>query len=337
MKKLIIVSDSANWILDYQTREIFKTMKRIGIETTVQEECSIGFPKVIHYTDQFVLQNLSTYLTWNKISIDYFHGKDMAISEFNNCYSMLKKWHRKISRIRVSNSDMERFVLSSGISRDKVFKIPIAINPKIFRHKEIDRSINLREKFGIPKNARVIGSFQKDGIGWGEGDEPKLIKGPDIFLKVIKSLNNKYGNIWVVLTGPSRGYVKKGLEKIGVPYVHIFLKNYEEIEKYYCVLDLYLISSRDEGGPMALLEAMASGVPVVTTNVGQAVDLVIDGKNAFMCGSEDVKCLTNRIVDVFENDDIRKKFINNGYLVADQNSFECHDNLWRKYFTGLLI
>ena len=35
-------------------------------------------------------------------------------------------------------------------------------------------------KYKIPKDKIIIGSFQKDGVGWEEGNEPKLIKGPDI-------------------------------------------------------------------------------------------------------------------------------------------------------------
>ena len=40
-----------------------------------------------------------------------------------------------------------------------------------------------KHNLGIPEDYTVIGSFQKDGKGWGEGLKPKLIKGPDILLK----------------------------------------------------------------------------------------------------------------------------------------------------------
>ena len=41
-----------------------------------------------------------------------------------------------------------------------------------------------RTRLGLPGSAFVVGSFQKDGVGWGEGLEPKLIKGPDVLLAV---------------------------------------------------------------------------------------------------------------------------------------------------------
>ena len=48
---------------------------------------------------------------------------------------------------------------------------------------------NIRNLLGIPRNSILIGSFQKDGVGWKEGIKPKLIKGPDIFVKVLDKLN----------------------------------------------------------------------------------------------------------------------------------------------------
>ncbi len=50
-----------------------------------------------------------------------------------------------------------------------------------------------------------------------------------------------------------------------------------------------MIASRQEGGPKAALEAMATGVPLVTTRVGQAADLVEDGANGWMVEVEDVE------------------------------------------------
>ena len=44
----------------------------------------------------------------------------------------------------------------------------------------------------IDQNKILIGSFQKDGDGWGDGNVPKLIKGPDLFLKTIKILKEDF-------------------------------------------------------------------------------------------------------------------------------------------------
>ena len=61
----------------------------------------------------------------------------------------------------------------------------------------------IKHNLGIPEDYLVIGSFQKDGEGWGEGLKPKLIKGPDIFIETIKLIKQKRSKFlyyyWVLL------------------------------------------------------------------------------------------------------------------------------------------
>ena len=104
-------------------------------------------------------------------------------------------------------------------------------------------SEKIKIKLGIPKDSHLIGSFQKDGTGWGNGLEPKLIKGPDIFLKVVSALKQKYSELAVLLTGPARGFVKNGLRDMNIDYYHFKLDDYSQISNFYSVLDLYIISS----------------------------------------------------------------------------------------------
>jgi glycosyltransferase involved in cell wall biosynthesis len=170
---------------------------------------------------------------------------------------------------------------------------------------------------GIPEDKIIIGSFQKDGNGWGQGNEPKLIKGPDIFCDVVEKLNRKIP-VHILLTGPARGYVKNRLKKSNIGFTHIFLKNYLDIPKYYAVLDLYLITSRAEGGPKAIGESMASGVPIISTKVGMAPDYIIDGQNGMLCEIEDVDCLAEKALKVASDKNLRDKLIRGGLKTAKE-------------------
>lgn len=119
-----------------------------------------------------------------------------------------------------------------------------------------------------------------------------MVKGPDVLCDVLEEVAQDEP-IFVLLTGPSRGYVCQRLEKAGIPYVHHNIPNPDLLIPYYRALDLYLITSRAEGGPKPLLEAMACGIPVVTTPVGMVVDLVKDGQEALVGDGDDLtqKCL----------------------------------------------
>jgi glycosyltransferase involved in cell wall biosynthesis len=250
--------------------------------------------------------------------------------------STIKTHHEKIARIQVSHSEMHDVILETGIDPHKVFRIPIGINLGYFDWTTQKIRAKTRKILDIPQSSVVIGSFQKDGIGWGKGLEPKLIKGPDIFMSAIKTLKDQVPELYILLTGPARGYVKEGLKKLGIPYTHKVLKNYSDIGLYYNALDLYIVSSREEGGPKAVLESMASGIPLVTTRVGQAMDLVKHGENGWMVEPEDVEGLAYWIKYVIENHDSIHEVLKKGLEIANRNSYLAQTSLWKNFMEGFV-
>jgi glycosyltransferase involved in cell wall biosynthesis len=138
----------------------------------------------------------------------------------------------------------------------------------------------------VPSEAFVVGSFQKDGVGFGDGLEPKWIKGPDVLVEALELARREVAELVVLLTGPARGYVRAELERRGIPHVHRMLPDRDGLTAAYHALDAYLVASRQEGGPKSVLESMAAGVPLVTSRVGQAPDLVVDGENGILVDVE---------------------------------------------------
>ena len=247
----------------------------------------------------------------------------------------MKKHREDIAGVRVSTKEMESVIKNSGINPTKVKLIPIGIDTEIFKPKTKAKQHLMREKLNIPEDAVVIGSFQKDGVGWGEGLEPKLIKGPDVFLKVIEKLKSEVPNIHVLLSGPARGFVKTGLTKLGVPFTHKYYSNYKKVADLYDALDLYIITSREEGGPKACLESMAKGIPLVTTEVGQCKDLVVNKKNGLMVPIDDISSLFKSSIKILRDENLRTTLINNGYITAKENSYNEQISLWKELFSSL--
>jgi glycosyltransferase involved in cell wall biosynthesis len=272
-----------------------------------------------------------------RLATAYFHGQPGTGSrEFDLCFENLRKHHDRICRVQVSHTDMRDLVLSSGIDSKKVFLIPIGINPDYFIPQTPELRRRAREKYGITQDSVVIGSFQKDGVGWGDGMEPKLVKGPDVLVNALSILKSKIPDLFVLLSGPARGYVKAGLEKHGIPYRHYLLKEYPEINSLYHCLDLYLVTSREEGGPKSVLESMASGVPLVTTCVGQAMDIVRHGENGWMVKSGDVDGLVSCAEYVMSHPAQREKVVTAGLLTAAENTYNAQMPLWSKFFEGFV-
>ena len=231
---------------------------------------------------------------------------------------------------------MRDVVLGSGIAPEKVRIIPIGFCRDWFRPPTARQRRRARERLGFPENARVVGSFQKDGVGWGEGFEPKLIKGPDVFVETMKRVRARVPDLHVLLTGPARGYVRRGLEAAGIPYRHVLLRTYRQTAATYHALDAYVVSSRQEGGPKAVLESMATAVPLVSTKVGQAADLIRPGRNGCLVDVDDVEGLAHWTERALTDEAFRSVLLAGGAETAAANCYEAQDPLWRDFLKTLV-
>jgi len=338
--RLILYGDDAGWSLHWDMLELGRICRKMGIRIARPVWKHAASPQSIFFASQFFITERDWQQRFlpNKIGFSYFHGlPDHSDELMDKVYNALCENHEKISRIQVSHTQMRDVTLETGIDPSKVFLIPIGINLEYFPARTNEHKKRTRNKLGIPQTAFVVGSFQKDGNGWDEGTEPKLIKGPDIFLSTIRLLKKNIPELYVLLTGPARGYVKRGLEGMGVPYKHAFYKYYPEVADMFSAIDLYIVSSRQEGGPKAILESMASGVPLVTTRVGQAMDLVNHGNNAFMAEVEDVEALASHVLKIYNSSaESLKPILNAARKTAEANTYDSLLPLWAEFMKGFV-
>lgn len=267
---------------------------------------------IIHFgsLNTFITENgIRNIHPSNQVIVTCFH---INPGDVRNQY--IKAADKVVSLWHTSCSSTKKELIEIGIPEVKITTIPLGVDREEFRPVDKNDKARRRAELGIPDGAFVIGSFQKDGKGWGEGLEPKLIKGPDVFCDVLAQLKENGHMIFALLTGPARGYVKNRLEKAGIPYRHDFLASPNDVADYYKASDLYIITSREEGGPKSILESWASGVPLVSTKVGMAPDIVrpflshgdtegkeeLCKKNALLCDIEDVEGLADACEAVIE-------------------------------------
>ena len=93
-------------------------------------------------------------------------------------------------------------------------------------------------------------------------------------------MQQKNDNLKVLLTGPRRNYVINELNKRKIQFTYFRSANQKKLNELYNVLNLYIVSSRIEGAPQAILEAAASKTPVISTNVGIA-DKILNAKSIY--------------------------------------------------------
>ena len=140
-----------------------------------------------------------------------------------------------------------------------------------------------RLSLGISNNDFVIGSFQRDTEG-SDLSTPKLEKGPDLFCDYVEKVSKHKKNIHILLGAWRRQYVINRLKKANINYTYIELAPIEKLREMYGACDLYIVASRHEGGPQSILECSAMKIPIISTDVGMASDVlskncIIDIKN----------------------------------------------------------
>jgi glycosyltransferase involved in cell wall biosynthesis len=289
--RLFVAGDGNDWAIADDARQIARLAAGLGVAIGPESWVAAVCNQSIFHASQFALLGREWEPRGNRLGVAYLHGRPgtPGMPEFDTCYEAVRRRHAELERIQVPSGAMEELVLGAGVPPEKVARIPIGVDLGRFRLRGPADRLAARRTLGLPETAFVAGSFVKDGVGWGDGTEPKLIKGPDVLLAALERLRDEVPDLLVLLTGPARGYTIRGLERLGVPYRHVLLPDAGGVAEAYRALDVCLVASRDEGGPKAVLESMATGVPVVTTRVGQAADLVRNGENGFLVDVEDAE------------------------------------------------
>jgi glycosyltransferase involved in cell wall biosynthesis len=322
-KDIYYVIEGADWSIDHDGRSITANLSDVssavvttyrGIRNSIvhfgsaNTFCSVSGPKFPHKSNRIIV-------TWFHIS-----PGDKRVEFIAEAVKRVDLWHTSCNITRDK-------LVDCGVPGEKITVIPLGVNLNVFGVPTLQQKENIRSELGISKGKIVVGSFQKDGNGWGEGLEPKLIKGPDIFCDVLEKLSRRY-DLFVVLTGPARGYVKRRLENSSIPYSHHFLNDPDEIATYYKALDLYIATGRCEGGPKSLVESLASGVPLIFTKAGMAPDIITDGENGFLCDIDDVDQIVEKSIRIIENVASTTKMIRNGLRLVQQFGWQ---NIAQKY------
>lgn len=329
--EVLYIIEDANWVIQHEGLTIARYLNQKGIKTKTSLTHWGARDKIVHLGSINMLISGANYKkihSSNKVILTWYHS-----AEDDPRLKRASEFASKVDLIHTSCTITKKQLQSAGVAEEKIFLSPIPVDLKVFKKYPKDRD-PMREFLSIPSGCFVVGSFQKDGQGWGDGDEPKLIKGPDIFCDVLDLVKDQIP-LHVVLSGPARGYVKKRLEKSRIAFTHRYLEDPDEIVDLYQALDCYLISSRVEGGPKALMESWACEVPLVSTRMGMVADYAIDGHNAFLAESEEVQKLATHLLTLYKNSELRRKIVEQGLRDVEALSYDKAVDIYKNYYLKL--
>jgi|SRR3989344_1229939 len=124
------------------------------------------------------------------------------------------------------------------------------------------------------------------------------VKNHQMFLKAAKLVLDKFPKtkFWIIGDGPEKKRLVELSKKLIINKNIVFFGLISNIPKILGKMDIFAMTSYSEGLPNALMEAMASGLPVVATNVGGIPELISDGEEGFLVETGDYKGLADKLI-----------------------------------------
>lgn len=143
---------------------------------------------------------------------------------------------------------------------------------------------------------------------------------------VVKVFNNIQkvipAKLMMVGEGPEKEPAEELSHKLGIEDKVIFFGNSDEVHKILCFTDLFLLPSEKESFGLAALEAMACGVPVISTNTGGLPEVNIDGKSGYLSDVGDIDHMTKNAMAILQNVETHQNFKKNALATAAK--FDIH-------------
>jgi glycosyltransferase involved in cell wall biosynthesis len=177
-------------------------------------------------------------------------------------------------------------MVARGVPVQKLWPLPNGVDTDLFRPARTSERMRCRRRLGLAEDALAVGFVGK------RSSDVAGRKGIQIFVRAIRELRQRVPKVVPVIVGPGWDDVVADLRREGArPIAPGFIASARSFAEVYRCLDLYWVTSRVEGGPVPLLEAMATGVCCISTPVGAARDVIRDGENALFVPFDDPTAL----------------------------------------------
>lgn len=220
-----------------------------------------------------------TFLKWAEMIMA--HWTDVIITMNREDYEAAKKFH----------------IRNNG----NVYYIPgVGINTEEYREFTVDKDI-LRNEMGLSINDCVC-------ISMGDLIPRKNYK---TAIEAIAKCKIKNVHYLICGEGPEMDILKQFASECKISDRIHFLGFRTDIKALLKISDIFLFSTLQEGMPRSMMEAMASGLPCIASNIRGNVDLLDDGKGGFLVSPNDTEAFAQRIHDLAIDSELRERMAQN--------------------------
>jgi glycosyltransferase involved in cell wall biosynthesis len=164
---------------------------------------------------------------------------------------------------------------------------------------------------------------------------------PEMAIEVVASLHSRFPDIKLFMAGQDKGLqaaVRELALKLDVgDRVEFpgFLNTTQKV-RYFAEADIFINTSRIDNMPVALVEACAMGLPIVTTNVGGIPYLVTHEETALLVPSEDVQAMAEAVTRLLHDHNLVARLSENGRRLAERSAWEQIRPQWEQLFAEVL-
>jgi glycosyltransferase involved in cell wall biosynthesis len=187
----------------------------------------------------------------------------------------------------ISQAAADRFVRERIVPKRLLTVIPNGVDPALFKPEPGEGREAVRESLGLGREFAwlAVGRFE------AAKDYPNM-------LRAFRSVHERQPDAVLLLVG--RGSLQAETEALardlGLDGTVRFLGVRSDVPRLVSAADGYVMSSAWEGMPMALLEAAAGGLPIVTTRVGGNHEVVLEGESGFLVPAQDAPALADAML-----------------------------------------
>jgi glycosyltransferase EpsD len=208
-----------------------------------------------------------------------------------------------------------------------VFKVHgVGVNLKKFVNQKDEEKNILREKYNYNKKDFIL----------IYAAELSNRKHQDLLIDSIHILRNRIPNIKLLLAGegPLSKQYSEQVRRLELNKNVYFLGFRKDVVNLMLLSDIAVSSSRQEGLPVNIMEAMATGLPLVVTNCRGNIDLVKNGENGFIVPLDDINAFVEAIEKLYSSEKLRKKCSENSIKKVQKYSLdEVLDEMYKVYST----
>jgi glycosyltransferase involved in cell wall biosynthesis len=232
-----------------------------------------------------------------------FHHGYTAEDRKMRLYNQLDRWSLAAAdRVVTVCRSFADVLAGTGVRRERIAVLPNAVEEAPAPAPE--EALDLRRRMGIRQGERVIltvGRFSR------EKAQADLVRASACLRRTHPGLAFR---VVLLGDGPLRREVERAAEAAGLSGAFLFAGHQRDVRFYFGMADLFVLPSHSEGSPNALLEAMASGVPVVATSVGGVPETVEGGENGLLVPRADPQALAEAIGRLLVDDALARRLAN---------------------------